>query len=412
MRYEHLVGLRYVRARHRNRFIGVNALISIVGIAVGVWALIVVLSVVNGFREEVRSRILSFASHIQIVGLGGALADWRSLARAVAEHPRVAALAPFVHGEAMFFSGGVVRGALVRGVDPREEERVADFARYLRAGSLDALTPGRYGVVLGADLARALGVGPGDTLGLVVPQAQSGSAALPRLTQLTVVGLFEAGFQDADAGLALLNLADAQALFRMEDAVSGVRLRIDDPLAVRQVSRELLPRLPDGLYVTDWTRAHGNFFRALETTKRLMFAMLVVIILVAAINVVSTLVVMVSDKQGDIAILRTLGATPPSVMRVFVVHGLVIGVAGALLGVASGVVTALNIEFLVRAVERAFQIQFLSKDIYLIDALPSRLLPQDVALVALTSLALSFLATLYPSWRAARTAPAEALRHE
>ena len=412
MRYEHMVGLRYVRARHRNRFIGVNALISIVGIAVGVWALIVVLSVVNGFREEVRSRILSFTSHIQIVGVGGVLADWRALARTAAEQPRVAALAPFVHGEAMFFSGGVVRGALVRGVDPREEERVADFGRYMRAGALGALAPGRYGVVLGADLARSLAVAPGDTLGLVVPQAQSQSGALPRLTQLTVVGLFEAGFQDADAGLALLNLADAQALFRMDEAVSGIRLRIDDPFAVRQVSRELLARLPDGLYVTDWTRAHGNFFRALETTKRLMFAMLVVIILVAAINVVSTLVVMVSDKQGDIAILRTVGATPRSVMRIFVVHGVVIGVAGALLGVASGVVTAVNIESLVRAVERAFQIQFLSKDIYLIDALPSRLLPEDVALVALTSLALSFLATLYPSWRAARTAPAEALRHE
>jgi lipoprotein-releasing system permease protein len=412
LRYETLVGLRYTRAKRRNR-VGVNSLVSMIGIAVGVAVLIVVLSVVNGFQDEVRSRILGFAAHVQITGPGRQLGDWQAVARAAAGHPRVQAAAPFVDAPAMLFAGEAVRGALLRGVEPQAEERVADFGRYMRAGSLAALKAGEYGVVLGADLARTLGAAPGDRLALVAPQGQaSPDGVSPRLAQLTVVGVFEAGFQEADALLAVVHIADAQALYRMGSAVSGVRLKLDDAFAARQVGRELLERLPLDAYVTDWTRLNANFFHAVEITKRLMFVILVMIVLVAAINVVSTLVVMVTGKQGDIAILRTMGATPREVMRVFVVHGIALGLAGTLAGVAFGVLVALNIDVIVPAVERAFSVKFISKEVYLIDALPAALRAVDVIAVAATALALSIFATLYPSWRAARTAPADALRYE
>jgi lipoprotein-releasing system permease protein len=301
----------------------------------------------------------------------------------------------------------------VRGVEPELEERVAEFGRYMRAGSLSALKPGEYGVVLGADLAKGLGAGLGDKIALVAPQRQAGSDGVsPTLAQLSVVGIFEAGFQEADALLAVVHIADAQALYRLGGGVTGVRLKLDDPFAARQTARELYAVLPQEIFVTDWTRFHANFFRAVEVTKRLMFVILVLIVIVAAINVVSTLVVMVGGKQGDIAILRTMGASPGEVMRIFVVHGLVLGVAGTLAGVALGAAIALNIDVIMPAIERAFGIHFLSKEVYLIDALPSSLRAADVAAVALTALVLSLAATLYPSWRAARAAPAEALRYE
>ena len=413
MRYELLVGLRYLRARRRTRSIGVNSLVSMIGIGLGVAVLIVVLSVVNGFQDEVRSRILGFASHVQVSGGGRPLADWRGIARAASEHPRVVAAAPFVDAPAMLFAGEAVRGALIRGVEPELEERVADFGRYMKSGSLAALKPGSYGVVIGSDLARTLEAKVGDPLALVAPQGQSGGDAVsPRLATLTVAGVFEAGFQEADALLAVVHIADAQALYRMGTGVSGVRLKLDDAFAARQAAREILARLPPEAYVTDWTRIHTNFFHAVEVTKRLMFVILVLIVMVAAINVVSTLVVMVTGKQGDIAILRTLGAGPRQVMRVFVVHGMALGLAGTLGGVALGALIALNIDVIVPAVERAFSVKFIAKEVYLIDALPSALRAADVLLVAGTALALSFLATLYPSWRAARTAPADALRYE
>jgi len=413
VRYELLVGLRYTRAKRRNSFLGVNAIVSMVGIAVGVAVLIVVLSVVNGFQDEVRTRILGFASHVQLSALDRPIADWRAVANAAAQNPRVVAAAPFIDAPAMLFAGTAARGALVRGVEPQLEERVAEFGRYMRAGSLAALKPGEYGVVLGADLARGLGVGLGDKVALVAPQRQSGSDGVsPALAQLTVVGLFEAGFQEADALLAVVHIADAQALYRLGSGVPGVRLKLDDPFAARQTARELYTVLPQDVFVTDWTRFHANFFRAVEVTKRLMFVILVLIVIVAAINVVSTLVVMVGGKQGDIAILRTMGASPGEVMRIFVVHGLVLGVAGTLAGVALGAAIALNIDVIMPAIERAFGIHFLSKEVYLIDSLPSALRAGDVAAIALTALVLSLAATLYPSWRAARTAPADALRYE
>ena len=413
MRYELLVGLRYTRARRRNRFIGINSLVSMIGIAVGVWALIVVLSVMNGFQKEVRTRILGVASHVQITGLSNRLANWADVLRIAGEHPRVVAGAPFVQAQAMLVAGQAVRGALVRGVLPGDEERVADFARYMKLGTLGALRPGEFRIVLGADLARALGLLPGDKVALVAPQGLVTPAGIiPRLKQFTVVGIFEAGIVDADAGLALVHLRDAQTLYQFGDAVTGVRLKLDDLFAARTVARELLAKLPQDVYALDWTRTHANFFRAVEIEKRMMFIILALIILVATINIISTLVVAVTDKQADIAILRTLGAAPGSILQVFVIQGMVIGLIGTLIGVVLGIVTALNIDVIVPAIENAFQIKFLSKDVYLIPELPSDLQAVDVISVALMGLGLSFLATIYPSWRAARVNPAEALRYE
>jgi len=413
VRYELLVGLRYTRARRRNRFIGINSLVSMIGIAVGVWALIVVLSVMNGFQKEVRTRILGVASHVQLSGAGNRLDDWQAVAKLAAQHPRVLGTAPYVNAQAMLSNGQAVRGVIVRGILPGEEEKVADLGRHMRAGSLDQLRPGEFGTVLGADLARALGVLPGDKIAVIAPQGLvTPAGVIPRLKQFTVVGLFEAGITDADSALALVNLRDAQVLYQMGEAVSGVRLKLDDLFAARSVARELLGQLPQEVYATDWTRSHANFFRAVEIEKRVMFVILALIILVAAINIVSTLVVAVTDKQADIAILRTLGAAPGSIMQVFVVQGMVIGVVGTALGMAFGIVTALNIDVIVPAIENAFQIKFLSKDVYLIPDLPSDLQAGDVTAVAAMGLALSFLATLYPSWRASRLNPAEALRYE
>jgi lipoprotein-releasing system permease protein len=413
MRYELMVGLRYTRARRRNRFIGVNSAVSMIGIAVGVWALIVVLSVMNGFQKEVRTRILGVVSHLQIVADDNRLEDWQSVAKLAAQHPRVVATAPFVQAQAMLSNGQSMRGAVVRGILPEEEEKVADLARHMRAGSLGALRAGEFGVVLGADLARALGVLRGDKIALIAPQGiVTPAGVIPRLKQFTVVGVFEAGLVDADSGLALVHMQDAQTLYQMGPAVSGVRLKLDDLFAARTVAYELLSKLPPNVFASDWTRSHANFFRAVEIEKRMMFLILGLIVLVAAINIISTLVMAVIDKQADIAILRTLGAAPRSILQIFMVQGMVLGVLGTLAGVVVGIITALNIDVIVPAIERAFSIKFLSKDVYLIPDLPSDLQMNDVVSIALMALVLSFVATLYPSWRAARTNPAEALRYE
>ncbi|MGE5638897.1 MAG: lipoprotein-releasing ABC transporter permease subunit [Clostridia bacterium] len=413
MRYELLVGLRYTRAKRRNRFIGINSLISIIGIWLGVWALIVVLSVMNGFQKEVRTRILGVVSHVQITGPNNLLPDWRPIAEGAAREPHVVAAAPFVQGQAMLTSGRAVRGALVRGIDPALEERVADFRRHMRTGSLDALKPGSFNVVLGGDLARALGLVPGDKVALIAPQGTVTPAGLiPRLKQFTVAGTFEAGIVDADSTLALVNLRDAQAVYQLGDTVTGVRLKLDDLFAAREVAAQLMAHLPQDIFASDWTRSHANFFRAVEIEKRVMFIILGLIILVAAINIISTMVMAVTDKQADIAILRTLGATPRSIMQVFMTQGMVIGLVGTLLGVVTGIVIAQNIDVIVPAIERIFSIQFLSKDVYLIPELPSDLQAGDVIAVSLTALVLSFLATVFPSLWASRVNPAEALRYE
>jgi lipoprotein-releasing system permease protein len=411
--FELFIGLRYTRAKRRNHFISVIALISMLGIALGVMALITVLSVMNGFQKELRGRILGVASHVQVSGVANRLALWREVMERVQAHPEVVAAAPFVMAQSMLSFGSTVQGAVIRGIDPGAETKVAEIGKHMRSGSLDALKPGEFGIVLGSELARALTVRVDDTVVLIAPQGQVTPAGiLPRLRQFRVVGVFEVGMYEYDYGLAYIHLQDAQRLYRLDDAVSGVRLRLQDLLDAPRVAREIARDLPGESYATDWTRSHANFFRAVEIEKRVMFIILTLIVAVAAFNIVSALVMAVTDKQADIAILRTLGAAPGSVMRIFMVQGALMGVIGTVVGVAAGVALALNIDVVVPFIEQTFGVRFLAKDVYYISDLPSDLQWRDVTVIGLVSLVLTLLATLYPSWRAARVNPAEALRYE
>ena len=413
MQYELFIGLRYTRAKRRNHFISFISLISMCGIALGVAALIVVLSVMNGFQKELRTRILGVASHVQVSGRGGELEAWQQVAEQAGKHRQVLAVAPYVAAQGMLSFDQTVRGALVRGVLPEAEEQVADFNRHMRGGSMQLLKPGEFGIILGAELARTLQVFTGDKVTLIAPQGLVTPAAiLPRLKQFRVVGMFEAGMYEYDSGLALIHLADAQALYRMEDRVSGVRLKLDDLFAAPRVARELLSLVEADVFIADWTRSHANFFRAVQIEKNVMFIILLLIVAVAAFNIVSTLVMAVTDKESDIAILRTLGASPASIMQVFIVQGALIGVIGLALGLVGGVALAVNIDVVVPAIERLFNTQFLAKEVYYISELPSDLQWRDVGVIAAVSFALTLLATLYPSWRASRVNPAEALRYE
>jgi lipoprotein-releasing system permease protein len=413
VQYELLVGLRYTRAKRRNHFISFISLTSMLGIALGVAALIVVLSVMNGFQKEVRARILGVVSHVQITGADNRLTDWQAVAREAAAHPQVAAAAPFVNAQGMLLFGASVRGAVVRGIVPELEEKVADIGLHMMAGKLESLVPGEFGIVLGSELARALGARAGDKVTLIAPQGLVTPAGiLPRLKQFTVAGIFEVGMFEYDSGLALIHLEDAQKLYGMGNTASGVRLKLHDLFQSREVARELAARLRGDLYVSDWTRSHANYFRAVQIEKTMMFIILLLIVAVAAFNIVSTLVMAVTDKQPDIAILRTLGASPGGIMKIFIVQGALIGAIGTLIGLAGGIALALNIDVVVPFLERLFNFQFLSREVYYITDLPSDLRASDVVAIALVSLALSFLATLYPSWRAARVNPADALRYE
>jgi len=407
------IGLRYIRAKRRNHFISFITLISMLGIAVGVTALITVLSVMNGFETELRERILSMTAHATIRAEGGPLDDWRALARLAEADPRVTAAAPFVQAEGMLSAGQRVSATLIRGIDPAQEGRVDRIGELMIMGRLEDLRPGAFGIVLGQDLARSLGVGPGDRVTLITPQANlTPAGVMPRLRRFTVVGIFSAGMYEYDSALALVHLQDAQRLYRLGDAVTGVRLRLADLFQVRQVVADLERRLPGRYWVSDWTRQHANFFRAIQIEKTTMFVILTLIVGVAAFNLVSTLVMAVVDKEADIAILRTLGLTPAGVMAAFTVQGTVIGVVGTCLGVAGGVVLASNVERIVPAIERLFGVQFLSAEVYYISELPSELHWGDVGLIATVALVLTLLASIYPAWRAARVQPAEALRYE
>ncbi|MBS4097196.1 MAG: lipoprotein-releasing ABC transporter permease subunit [Sulfuricella sp.] len=411
--FELFVGLRYTRAKRRNHFISFISLISMMGIALGVWALIVVLSVMNGFQTELRTRILSVASHIEIGGADDRLAEWPAIADFARKHPEVRGAAPYISAQGLLSFGSEVRGAMVRGIDPALEAKVADIGSHMKAGSLDNLKAGEFGIVLGVDMARALRVAPGDKVVLIAPQGQVTPAGIaPRMKQFSVVGIFEIGMFEYDNGLALIHLDDAAKLYRLGDAVSGVRLKLDDLFAAPRVARELNLTFPPDIHASDWTRAHANFFRAVQIEKKMMFIILSLVVAVAAFNIVSTLVMAVTDKQADIAILRTLGASPASIMKIFIVQGALIGVIGTVIGVTAGVATALNIDVIVPAIEHLLGIQFLAKDVYYISELPSELQWHDVGIIGVVSFALTLLATLYPSWRASRTNPAEALRYE
>jgi lipoprotein-releasing system permease protein len=413
MPFELLIGLRYTRAKRRNHFISIISMISMLGIALGVAALIVVLSVMNGFQKEVRDRMLAVVAHVQISGAGGALADWRKTAAEASKNPEVVAAAPFVSGQGLLSYGGGVRGTIVRGILPQEEAGVTALAQQVRRGSLEALKPGEFNIILGVDLARAIGAAIGDKVLLITPEGQVTPAGMvPRLKQFTLVAIFEAGHFEYDSGLALIHIEDAQKLYRLGEGVSGVRLKLKDLFAAIRVGQELQASLTSDVFVSDWSRQNRNWFLAVQTEKRMMFIILALIIAVAAFNIVSTLVMAVTDKQADIAILRTLGASPMSITKIFIVQGALIGIVGTLLGVLGGVLLTDNLDVVVPAIEHLFGVQFLAKDIYFITTLPTDLRMGDVASIALVSLFLGLVATLYPSWRASRVNPAEALRYE
>ena len=407
------IGLRYVRAKRRNHFISFITLMSMLGFALGVAALITVISVMNGFERELRSQILGMASHATVRPLSGALGDWVPLADSAAAHPGVLGVAPYVEGEAMLSHEGAVRGVAVRGVLPARESQVSEIGHYLVEGRLDALRDGAYGVLIGRGLARALRATVGSKVTVIAPQATVSAAGIvPRMRRFTVAGIFEVNHHLYDTGVAVVHIADAARLFRLAPGVSGLRIRVGDIQRAPQISREIARSLEGAFWVSDWTRHHRNFFRALQTERMVMFVILSLIVAVAAFNIVSTLIMVVTDKHSDIAILRTLGATPRTVMRIFVVQGTVIGVTGTLFGVLGGIALAANVETLVPAIERFFETKFLSEEIYYIAEVPSELRRENVLLIAVLACVMSVVATLYPAWRASRVQPAEALRHE
>lgn len=415
--FEWFVGLRYTRAKRKNHFISFISTTSMIGIALGVAALIVVLSVMNGFQEELRARILGVAAHVQITQANQRLSDWQELQNKVIHAPHVQAAAPFVMAQAMLSGTDAVQGTIVRGVLPEYEKKVSELSSAMKIGQLQQLKAGEFSIILGADLAQNLGVVVGDKITVMAPQGQVTPAGMvPRIKQFTLVGLFQIGMYEYDAGLALIHIEDAAKLFQMGDQVSGLRLKLDDLFLAPQVTHQLaettLADYPETYYLTDWTQEHANFFRAVQMEKRVMFIILTLIVAVAAFNIVSTLVMAVADKRADIAILRTFGASPQSIMRIFVIQGAMIGFVGTVLGGVFGVLIALNIGTIVPFIEHLFHVEFLAKDVYYISELPSHLLWSDVLTIMLLSLGLSLLATLYPSWKASKMQAAEALRYD
>jgi lipoprotein-releasing system permease protein len=411
--YELFIGLRYTRAKRRNHFISFISLISMLGMALGVMALIVVLSVMNGFQKDIRERMLGASPHLEVVADGGRLNDWQAVLDKVAQHPQVSAAAPYVAGQGMLSFGQSVQGVMVRGIDPSRETAITELSNKIKAGALEDLRSGEFGIVLGTDLARALGVRLGEKIMLIAPQGQITPAGMmPRLKQFRVVGIFEIGMAPYDNNLALINITDAQKLFQLGDTVTGISAKLRDIELAPRVAHDLQTRLPNDLYANDWTHQNSNYFRAVQMEKKMMFIILSLIVAVAAFNIVSTLVMAVTDKQADIAILRTLGASPRSIMKIFIVQGVVIGLIGTLLGSIGGIALALNLDVVVPFIEHLFGMKFLAKDVYYISELPSDLRYHEVMLVTGISFLISLLATLYPSYRASQTQPAEALRYE
>lgn len=406
------IGLRYTRAKRRNHFISFISLISMLGLTLGVLVMILVLSVMNGFDRELRTRILGMVPHASINGYQP-IEDWRSVADVLEAHPQVVAAAPFIQMQGMLTHSGSVAPVLASGIDPEAEQHVSIIGEHMQSGSLADLKEGEFGIIIGELIAKRFGVQPGDKLTFVMPEASVTPAGVfPRLKRFNVVGVFKVG-AELDGSLAMVHVADAARLSRWQPGqVQGVRVQLDDLFQAPKVAWGLVSQLPGEYYAQDWTRSHGNLFAAIRMEKTMIGLLLLLIIAVAAFNIISTLVMVVTDKKADIAILRTLGASPATIMGIFMVQGSVIGVVGTLAGGVLGVLAALNVSAMVAGLERLLGTQFLSSDVYFISYLPSQLIWSDVVLICSTALGMSFLATLYPAWRASRTEPAEALRYD
>jgi len=412
-RYEWLIGSRYLRSGQRRGFLSFISAISMVGLMLGVAVLVVVMSVMNGFERELRARILNVTSHATLMGLTGPLPDWRRVQEQAQLISGVQAAVPYIEARAMLAAGERLAGVQLRGIDPDQELRVTGIGRSLREGKLTQLVPGAYRIVLGEALAAELRVKVNDTVVLIAPEgAVTPTGLVPRMRRFTVTGIFSSGMYEYDRGLALLHAADAARIFRLGDAMTGVRLTLDDPLQAPAMVRRLAVELGGGYYVSDWTRIHPNFFRSIQMTKSMLFVILSMIVAIAAFNIVATLVMVVKEKETDIAILRTLGAAPGNILRVFAVQGVAIGLSGVLAGIGLGAVLSINLERIVHLLERVTGMRFLDAKVYFMSDLPAQVQLGDVLQVALVALLLCLLATIYPAWRASRVLPAEALRHD
>jgi lipoprotein-releasing system permease protein len=411
--YEWLIGTRYLRSTHRRGFVSFVALMSVFGLMLGVATLIIVLSVMNGFERELRNRILSVTSHATLSSIDGPMADWRPVQQASLQQPGVVAAVPYIEEQSMLANGVNVAGATVRGVLPEEERKATGLGQHLKSGRLEDLQAGQYRVILGSALARELHAQVGGQVVLIAPEGTATpTGVVPRMRRFQVTGVFESGMYEFDRGLALVHMADAAKLYRLGDRVTGIRLALVDALQAHTTVRDIATKLGGGFYVSDWTLNHVNFFRSIELTKSMMFVILLMIVAVAAFNIVATLVMIVKEKQTDIAILRTLGAGPRNVLATFALQGVMIGLAGTLLGAALGTLLSRNLESLVASLERLLGTQFLDASVYYMSDLPAYVEGMDVLRVCTVAFLLCAIATIYPAWRASRTAPAEALRHE
>lgn len=410
---ELFIGLRYIRARRKSHFVSFIAFISIAGVALGVFALIVVLSVMNGFGNELRDRTLSMTSHATISGYDGYVRDWRSVLAKAEQNKEVVSAAPYIRKEVMLSNGRRVSGSLVRGIQPDMESRVSLVESKMISGSLTDLKPGEYGIVLGRELANALGVYEGDRITVITPQASiTAVGVMPRLRRFRVVGVFEVGMHQYDSAMAYMHLQDAAKLFSYEDKVNGVRLKFTDLFDAPRITRDIEKDFGEDYWVKDWSKQHKNFFRALQTEKTVMFIILLMMVSVAALNIVSTLMMTVTDKESDIAILRALGMRPSSIMTIFIIQGAFIGLFGTIIGVSAGVPVALNVFEIVSWLEQLFNTDFLPSDVYYISDISADVKVSEVVIYALSAFSVTILATIYPAWRASRTLPAEALRYE